>query len=357
MSDNDQITIEKMIIHKVDHRNYDAPQLSDLESPISEEVASFLRQHIVSNREHKYARTATFIDTPAGQSVFKNMCDELLGDLDQFTPQSRSIANHLFQTVAEDRRISPSDLVICTFSERDENARWLAMLKLDPEDGFVGEREIVDGLVRIVLRRIPDVLPTGELQKCAFILPQSLREIQEYDLKVLDQQAARYGARRLVASFFIKDFLQCKVGLNRKDRTITFVRESHQWVKKKMVRWPQEDIERFKRRTTDFIKDDVVDLTSFAQAVIPKPDERDEYLKHMLDQGLEELTFEPDPEERHQWTKYTCFEGDDGLRVRIEANAIGPGKTLNYEREKATNTWTVTIRTIRWEETPRRGGR
>ncbi len=37
------IHIHRMIIYKVDHRNYDAPQLSALESPVTEEVASFLR--------------------------------------------------------------------------------------------------------------------------------------------------------------------------------------------------------------------------------------------------------------------------------------------------------------------------
>jgi hypothetical protein len=55
MPDN-QILIHKMIVHKTDHISYDEPQLSDMESPIPEEVNSFLRHHILFNREHKYTR-------------------------------------------------------------------------------------------------------------------------------------------------------------------------------------------------------------------------------------------------------------------------------------------------------------
>jgi hypothetical protein len=228
---------------------------------------------------------------------------------------------------------------------------------MDPEDGFVGVREEVNGQVRYVLRRVPNILPRGELQKCAFILPPDLREERGYDLRVLDQQAARYGARRLIASFFVTDFLQCTVGLDRGDRTRVFFYESHGWLAGKVEQWPEEAIERFKRRTAGCLQDAVVDVTGFAAEVIPSPDEQDEYLEHMQEQGLKDLAFEPDPGEGRRLTRYTHFEGDHGLKVRIEAEAVGPGKTLEYDRDPATNTWTVTIRTTRWEEAVRRGRR
>jgi nucleoid-associated protein YejK len=358
MSNDHQVAIEKMIVHKVDHRNYDTPQLSDLESPVSEEVASFLRQHIVSNQEHKYARSAAFTDPPEGQPALRHMCDELIGDPSKFVAQSQAIASHLFQTVRGDKRVSPGDLVICTFTEGDDDSRWLALLKMDPADGFVGEREVIDGQVRIVLRRVPDVLPTGELQKCAFILPHKLREERGYDLRVLDQQAARFGARRLVASFFVTSFLQCKIGLNRKDKTLTFLYGSYEWAGQKKAQWSAEDTERFRRRAAVSIQDNVVDVTDFAQAIIPEPEEQEEYLEFMRDQGLEDLTFESDPDERRRLTQYRWFEGDHGLQVRIEAEAaIGPDSILHYEKDEGTNTWTITIRTTRWEETFKKGRR
>lgn len=356
MNNKNPVIINKMIIHKVDHRNYDSPQLADLESPISEEVASFLRKHISNNLIHKFMRTAVFDNSPNGDYVFQDVCDRLLDDPDQFVSQSQSISNHLFETVAGDKRISPSDLVICTFTRGGSNSKWLAILKMDPEDGFVGERETVNGLVRFVLRRVPDVLPTGELQKCAFILPKDLRASLDYDLKVLDQQAARYGSRRMVASFFIKDFLQCKVGLNKEDKTKSFVFGSHDWVTQKEDVWAEEDVERFKRRVTTSVQDNIVNITDFAQAIISEPEDQDDYLQFMRDkEGLEELTFEPDPEERRRLTKYTWFEGDNGLLIRVETDAIGPDKTLDPGKRDSTGLRTITIKTTNWERKPKRG--
>lgn len=353
MSDKSQIQIHRMIVHKVDHRNYDAPQLSDLESPVTDEVGSFLRQHIASNREHKYVRTGQFLPPEEGKVSVCTICDSLLQHPGQFVPQSQKVAEHLFDTM--DKRVSAGDLILCTFTEGDGDSGWLALLKMDPEDGFVGVREEVNGQVRYILQRVPNVLPRGELQKCAFILPPDLREERGYDLKVLDQQAARYGARRLVASFFVTDFLQCKVGLDPVDTTRAFVYGSYEWLEGKKEQWPQDDVERFKSRVTDYLQDAVVDVTNFGVAVIPSPDEQDEYLEYMREQGLEDLTFEPDPRERQRLTKYIRFEGDHGLEVRIETDAVGPGKTLEYERDPVTNAWVVTIRTTRWEEKLRRG--
>jgi hypothetical protein len=357
MANRVNITVRKMIVHKVDHRNYDVPLLSDLESPVTDEVGSFLRQHIASNREHKRARTAQFLEPSDGAETARTLCDDILTNPPSFVQRSKEVAALLFRTMTGDRRISAGDLVVCTFTEGEGNhSEWLALLKMDPEDGFIGEREQVNGQIRVVLRRVPDVLPTGELQKCAFILPPDLREGRGYDLIVLDQQAARYGMRRLVASFFLKNFLQCKVGFEKEDQTRTFVYQSQAWISQKEATWPTEDIIYFKQRTIDAVQAHVVDVTAFAQEVIKDPDEQDEYLAHMRREGLEELTFEPDPAERRRWTEYAWYRGDDGLQVRIRSEAIGENKTLHWVFDDTTNTYVVTVRTANWEPILRRGG-
>jgi len=352
MLDN-QIAIHKMIVHKTDHLTYEEPQLSDMESPIPEEVSSFLRRHIVFNREHKYTRTAQFLDAPGAELILKDICDDILINPENFIAQSKVIAIHLFNQIKQNKRISPGDLIICTFSEIGNDSKWLALLKLDPEDGFVGDREEVNGQVRIVLRRVQGVLPTGELQKCAFIAPSDTRESLGYDLNVLDQQSARYAAQRLVASFFISDFLQCKVGLNQADKTRNFVYLSRDWVDKKD--WPTEDKERFKKYVSEVINNNIVDTISVAQAVIASQEEQDEYVEYIKENGLEELAFEPDPEERRKLTQYAWFEGDYDLRIKINKDAIGPGKTLEIKKDESINQWIITIRTTIWEDKIKRG--
>lgn len=54
-------------------------------------MASFLRQHIASGREHKHARTAAFISS-GGPSPVCAACDQLLAQPEQFVSASREIS-------------------------------------------------------------------------------------------------------------------------------------------------------------------------------------------------------------------------------------------------------------------------
>lgn len=370
MSESDKIIIHKMIVHNVDKKTHIEPVLSDMLSPVSGDVDLFLRTHINHNIEHKYTREALFVDSleadaeevPTKENngellktshfFLKDICDDLLcksDDTDHFIVQSRAIASHLFNVI--DSRVSSGDLVICTYSEEEEDHKLLALLKMEPQDGFVGEAESVGDQLRIVLKRVPNVLPTGALHKCAFVLPKELRESRGYDLKVLDRQRSQRGMQQPVASFFVTKFLRCKVGLHPEDRTRIFLYGSYEWANNQ--RWTVEERERFKRHAAESIENRILDVTEFAQANIADHNEQENYLKYMLNKGLRELTFEPDPKERRRLTEYVSYEGDDDLRIDIRSDAIG--KTLKAKKDQNTNTWNITIRTTRWEEKVKRG--
>jgi hypothetical protein len=342
-----------MIVHKVDHKKYDQPQLADFESPLTAEVESFLRGHITTNRQHKFSRSGRFVEHPVAAPSFQGMSEIMLADPTQFVAQSRQMASRLFDVVKDDQRISTSDLVICSFMEGEPPRRWLALFKMDPEDGFVSERELVPGGVRYILRRVPDVLPAVELQKCAFILPQTRAEELGYDLRVLDQQAARYGASRLVASFFIKNYLECEVNLNARDRTLTFVNESSRWIDRQEGIWEKDEIDRFKRLAFEFLEADTLDVTAFSNSAIAQPDDQDDYLEWVVERGLDELAFEPDLEIRVKYTEYIWFLGDYGLKVRISPEGIEDGGILTIDRDEHLNLYRITINTIRWDRVAR----
>lgn len=356
MPTDSTIALRRVIVHKVDHKMYDEPLLSDLESPVTGEVASFLRQHIYSNRQHRHARAARFLESRGTPPSTCSMCYDILDDPGRFVELSRGVATRLFESMREDKRISPGDLIVCTFVEIDDAAsEWLGLLKMDPQDGFVGEREEVGGQLRVVLRRVPGVFPTGELQKCCFILPETLRQGRRHDLIVLDQQAARYYVQRIVASFFLSDFLNCEVGFDSADVTQAFILHSHDWVAQKEGVWSADDLARFRRRVVGSAADHLVDAAQLAEEIVSDAGERDEYLDHLRAKGLRELTFEPDPTEGERWARYCYFKGDDDLEIRIRKDAVGAGNTLEWTRDSATNKHIVTIRTANWVPTLRRG--
>ncbi len=152
----------------------------------------------------------------------------------------------------------------------------------------------------------------------------------------------------------MNDFLQCKIGLNSADTTRIFVYGSLEWVDTR--EWPEENKCQFRARIREAVQCNVVDTTSIAQSIIPTPEEQDDYVEYLKEgKGMEELAFEPDPEERQKLTRYAWFEGDQDLQIRIDDDAIGPGKTLEYHKDESTNTWIITITTTQWDEVIKRG--
>jgi hypothetical protein len=345
------IHVQRAIIHKVDHRAFDQPQLSDLEVPLSEPVRAYLRRHIRASREHRYSRTAVFAaGPPEGKYALRAISNAILADPVAFVPQSQDMARHLFNHLSG--RTSPGDLVVCLFGE-DGGDPWLAILKMDPSDAFAGERRQVDGKWQIVLRPVPEVLPTTqqELQKCAFVLPRALREKRRYDLTVLDQQNRRYGVSESVATFFSRGFLQCRIALNQAEMTRGFVGATITWLEKRAVGLSEEDVARARQEIYQRIQGDHVDITDYAHSVIPLPEQRDAYLDYLRQREIEDLTFTPDPLQRRKLTEYAVFEGDEGLQIQVRTEAVG--KMMTCREDEATGEKVITIRTTRWVQ--RRG--
>jgi hypothetical protein len=344
------LTLDQLIVHKIDHHQDSAPQLSDLPTPVDEAVTKFVHGHIIANREHKNARTAKFAPPGDQARSFQALADRLLGEPDSFVDTSQEIARHLFATVQNDRRISPSDLFVCAFRESSVDGRQLALLKMEPQDSLVGDFELLDGKRRIVLTAVQNILPTGDLQKSAFILPVAERQRRKHDLRVVDQQISRFGARRPVASFFTGQFLQCQIDLNDADLTNRFVYGSYQWLRGVADAWPPVQVALFKDQVRVALLANQVDLESFAAATIADPEEQESYLKAMMEQGTGQLLFTPDPRERQRWAARVSFHGDNNLQVTIDAGAVGPSQTLHAVFNPATGLWTVTISTATWEE-------
>jgi len=357
------IYIDRAILHIVDHKTYSEPQLSDLDLLLTPPVRDFMTRQILDGLEHRNSRTAVFADAPPeDEPSLHEMCDAILDDSEAFVLQSQCIATHLFKHLSG--RTSPGDLVVCTFvevsadPERGDGAvpdgangdHWLAMLKMDPSDAFVHERQKENGQWRTVLRRIGEVISSGqELQKCAFVLPRALRKTRRHHLKVLDQQNRRYGVRESVASFFSEGFLQCRIPFNRAERTAVFVGGTKRWLRSHARDWPEEDRARAEAGIGAQLQQDQVDVTAYARGAIASDKQRAHYLDTLREEGLEDFIFDPDPRQQRKLTAYAEFEGDEELHIRVRAKAVR--RMMHCERDPATGETVITIRTTHWQQT------
>ena len=348
------VFVRQVIAHVVDHQDADQAVLSDLETPLTESLALYLERHIVAGREHKHTRQARFqAAAGAKRPPMRDILHQVLKDpARELVPGSGKTAKRLFDAMAGDRRISPGDLVVCTFRTYHSPDLWLALLKMDPTGGFVSRLQRVGELRQVVFEPVQDVLPTGELQKCAFVLPPGLSKGLGHDLTVLDQQLARYGARRQMASFFTEDFLQCDVGLNREDKTNAFVYGSREFALDK-EEWTKEQVEEFHRAVDSHVQGPEVDVERVARQFVPKKDQ-DSYVNFLKEQKqLTDLVFKPDDKRAKRLTRYVWFEGVHGLKVRIDPRHIGPRRTLYHKYNARTGKHEITIRTITWKKSVR----
>lgn len=348
--------LHQVIVHGVDHLK-PQPELSDVESKLLGGADKFLKGHILNNRTHKNSRAGVFRKPVSGAINLSELCYQAIEDNTKFIDSSRAIAGHLFKVMEGNKSISQGDLVVCCYSEPGENdPRQLALLKMDPRAGYVGQRVILPGgRIQVEIREIDEVLPTGGLQKCAFVYPKGSRK-DKVDLRVLDQQAAGYGHERMVASFFLKQFLQCRVDIDPEAQTETFYFRARQYAKKKLDEqvWDLDKYNRFITHSRAAIQAEQVNVTDFTEAQIEEHEEQTEFLEYMTEEevGLRELTFKPGGKAKERLGQYTYFEGDNGIELRIHVDDIK--EKMEAVHNKAKNIWTVTLETRKWEPLQKR---
>lgn len=357
---SNELEIQHLIAHNVDHRSLDAPELSEREPPSDPQVAAFFAHHIQEARKHQHSQESVFTD--AGSDL-QALCRNILRNPKRnLVKASQEIAQLLFASMLRnppvadpdedkltnlkpDRRISSGELVVCTFTNGDEDP-WLALLKMDSAQGFASESTIIDGQFVIVFKPVGGVMPTGELQKCAFVLPEKKGKTSRIDLLVLDQQVTPYGGHRLASSFFTERFLRCEPVLNAADRNRAFIAGSQLFAENSD--WSDEQRNEFQDGLEQVTKQPRINVVHFSDTFVPTG-QQDEYLDFLRSkQGLSQFVFRRDPDVTEKLTRYLEFRGDAGLKVLVESHQAD--QILNAVQDPATGEWTVTIRTAQWKK-------
>lgn len=354
-----EIAIHRLIVHKVDHKKYDAPVLADLETEVDDKIASFIRQHIRRNRQHKNVSTARYKSgRPHDTETVQKLGDNILSDPNLFVYNTQSIAQRLFAAQRR-KNTSPGELVLCLYSDIQlGQGSGLAIMKMDPESGFVGRTQKVGEHVRIALEQVEDVLPSGELQKCAFVLPLSLRGEAGCDLLVLDQQSQDTGGNRQVATFFIDEFLFAERDLSSDDLTRGFLRHVDSWSQSQLRtgHWTSEQSDQFRLSAVDAVQTQkLLDIPAFATENLNDAELEKTFVEELSSKlstigRVTNLVFPPSQQIRNQLQKSRTYKGDFGLKVILPSNLNVGSDLIKQEYDPATNTFVITIRTSMWQE-------
>lgn len=270
------ILLEKYNAHNLDHVA-GTKVISHEERPFGSDIGDFIIDHVRKCSELQRPRAAVFND-PRGRVA--RSCRTVLGHPSTFAVQSAQIAEELYAIMSRNRNIDPGILVVCLCRNKDENYRFLALLKMDPHSVF---RASIGPNVDIVLegKALPD--PQRHLQK--FALVRNPPDGAGPALLLQDMQASADE----VANFFQNDFLGCTFCKDDTGRTKEFATTHRNWVNEKVGqgRVTPEEANRLMAAGDRALQAVQIVLDDFARSEIAEPELANDYMDYFAGKGVD----------------------------------------------------------------------
>jgi hypothetical protein len=340
------ITVSDAAIHVVAPRRGELHR-SSAPVQVTEAVATFLGEHIAGGLADGNARASRF--KVSGPDRPEGLCRAIVASRRRFVEHSARLAQHLFDAstteTSTDTRISDGTLVVarCQADNDGEKTRFVAMLKLDPNDSFHAEVSLDKGgnqIVKLLLQ--PDTLPSPRerLQKAAFVGPAG----GDYDALVVDKQ--RRGT--VVSAYFLDGFLGMEEISDPATRTRTLYRTVSRVLDE--VRPDLTPVEQ--RQLDDYLRGAMMSETIDADDLVaraPGPELVRDRLAARVDVDLPDRIFETDPEVALQLTRRRVGLGANGLKISAPSTAWADMVRVDPPQAPGDD-YVVTIRTSQWKE-------
>jgi hypothetical protein len=303
------IELVELAIHALDHRGNGlllSKATVELDEPVTELFTGYILKAMTSSR----TRMARFMgDSPTRSAIF----NILKGSVD-LLDGSQALARRLFGAM-EKKNPGDGDLAVIMAVEKASGSSMLAVLKLDLSSGFKHEVTEVDGVERLRLTPVQDLLPDASrrLQKAAFIpaLPHNL----PYDLLVVDKQAS--SDDRGVASFFLGSFLECELVDGPRELTKKVAIEAEKWIQQEAVP-PVMGIEA-REAIIEGLRDPEVNVSRMAQDAFPDEERRSRFISHMEDAGFDGVHFTADQAMVERMSAVLTYLLDGGVKINGDA--------------------------------------
>jgi len=339
--DLEEISIKRAILHLVAPNKRKDLHLSPHVFEASDEsVQAFLVGHI--QRGLRSGRRATFKKTePNGNHVAGWCAQAAKGHEDTFIDRSHRLATEMNRVMSKNKVIPDAVLAIIAFRAtlpKGEPAGYLALLKLDPGQGFVPQEQD-DGTISI--RVTKDVLPSTRegLQKCAFVTPDFTQERQ---LVVLDVQAGTADPR----TWFLDTFLEAELG-DEAELTRKFSAALYEARGKLEPNLDQEQKDRFEARRKGLFAGETADADEFVKELqLPRPLAK--VVLGIVDERVGDRKITLDRPTAQRYIRRVRYKADNGVEVKGPPDAFGT--TVKVAPDKNNPQYRiVTVRTRAWE--------
>lgn len=207
-SDLGLLTVNKVIFHEVPRRTRkeegSGPVLSEVESPITLEIKTYLRDRI--NRSVGSSRSFDIEFDPHSSSPVPGLIrDYAMRPIPaDFVKISQQMAKHLYTIQTGSNPAGLLALVECELGDSPA----LALLKIEKEEGARLQQDLLEGKKTFNVLHFRDLILTENTR--LFKIASFVKIGNEFDCAASDHQRG-YTAHTEVADFFLRKFLGCKL--------------------------------------------------------------------------------------------------------------------------------------------------
>ena len=226
-----RLRVEKLIVHEIPGKVKDSnqlPILSTIETKLSAEEKRYFTRKITDNLSlaSLSAKFTVETESPVPQLIVNDFFDS--DSDDDFIKMSQKMAVYLYD--CQTRVNSPGLLAVIKVSIARKLG--LVILKLEKEEGIRIQQNENNGEVTFDVEYINNILLSQKnkvFKAGLFYLEENNIDISNISIYVTDNQNTRYSKTQ-VASFFLEDFLGCKLRDNPNVLTQKFYHQTESFI-------------------------------------------------------------------------------------------------------------------------------
>ena len=303
-------TIEEAVITILD-KGGEQPVLNEFPLDLTEAVHNFLYKHIEKCLKNDRLKFGIF--NPQVNSVKDNAVKLLRNEL-SIVDSSKALSSMLFGIIQNNDGIESCDLVTATIATN--NGPIVAILKLDYAKNFIHHVDVLDEKISIGITPVKTGLPCNNIQKAAFIKPNSN---DGFELYYLDEYKKNKDSEDFNIQYWSNNFLCCSEVTNSKATTLDFIKASEEWLRAKRLDSVKESEAVRTLIRESLLENDNISISSLADEMFDSPENVASYKEYMTSLRLDDEIIIDKPAAIKKLSK---------IKIKIDKDI-----TLNIDRE------------------------
>lgn len=325
-----QCKVNRFIVHEVPQKSLKTsedstiqPILSEVESVLDQKLKNFFRQRIVNAITSSNAFNIKFDNN---ESVVPSLINDYFVNQDKLVTISREVASHLFKI----QNAKNSGGLLALADGTAEASSWVAILKIEKQDGVTLERKSREGKQTFDVTYLEDLFFTKKTKLFKIALFRKMAVSKELEARASDYQQSTTSNNE-IALFFLETFLGCKLVISPEISTKLFFELTQRFINENIDKTP-EVLNAYPGLLAEILNNsDKINPIHFARNTF-SPEDRDSYDAYLKENGFATDSFQKDTRLVKSKVEQLIYTLDSGLRIIGSEESVN--ESVNFSRDE-----------------------